>query len=430
MSTFRATLALGISLIALIAVAALYYSAYVSYGRMLEEVEVLRRENADLRSELTRVSQDVLQVSKKVDDSLGAVGSRISSLEGTVLALGTRVSVVEEGVRAISKNYEQIVGSVNTLTAGYSSLVNQYNALQSQYNSLKQLYDQLRERVDNVATQVQVLVKYKVAVESTQVWYYNVAYEEEFKKLLEVSETMDFTKSVASSAGISPADSLEAKAWKLLNYMARNLMYEHDVFARVVTPDGSVDVRMDIIQLPNETMKRWGGDCDDLALFAYSVLRTTAKPGEEVYTLFISGSPSGHALVIGIDRNTRRFYVIDPTASFMNGYSIYMKMCVACTLHYYVRPPDLNPNLKNTLLNDMVAELVYVDEYVYMTSGAWRELKQWPQVYNLPVDQQIAMYLKLYKITPVMFTVASSGEVQYFTSFHGLASWINQKLYS
>lgn len=464
----KTTVALALSLVAMIVASLLYYATYTSYASLVRELEVLREESNSMKSELSRVSQDVLHLSKKIDDSVTSLGLRVSSLEDTVVLLSKRVSGAEESIKTLSESYKQALDSITRLerrlgsladtlesrysdlqqkysslektisavNSRYSDLANQLSTLQqrlgsleNRYNELYQLYNQLREKIDSLYPQIQILLKYRVAIESIQVWYYYLADPEGLKKLLQVSETIDIVNRFA--AGIQ-GGLLEERAWKILSLMSKIFMYQYDVFARVAVLDASVAVRMDIIQLPNETVSRLGGDCEDLALFAYSVLRASAKPGEEIYMLFISASPVGHAVVLAIDKSTRRIYLIDPTTSFMNGYSIYLAMNVlssqGTSQRVYIQPMKMSPDQKLPLLAYSLAELIYFDEYAYMSSGEKREFNQPPQVYNLSADQQISMYLRWFNIAPAGFIVASSKEVLFFTSIQELVNWINQKL--
>lgn len=496
MGSFRVSAALILSLIAIAVLGFLYYDVNTKYTELSSKLSALQGENSAQWSELSRVSQSIYQLFMKLNSAINSTNLRISSLEDRVVLLDERISNAESNISSLSKSYVQVAESIadlfksysalaltqNSLEARYSDLQqkyialeeafnslnqlynglavqqqnlqqmysnlqqrynvleNQYNtlqqkqaALESKYSELHQLYSQLRSEVSNLSQQLQVLVKYKVAVESTQVWYYFLAYEDDFKELLRIAESVDTIYAVASSAGISPGDSLEVKAWKLLNYMAKNLVYEHDTFARVVKADGDIEVRWEIIQLPNETLARWGGDCEDLALFAYSVLKATAKPGEEVYMLILSATPIGHALAIAIDRNAHKFYVIEATAPFMNGYTMYMKMTVESLsqMKYsvYILPTAVEPGYKKALLNYQLARLVYFDEYTYMLNGTIADYND-PRVYDLPVDQQMQLYLRWVGITPAWFTVASSEGIWHFSSLQELVNWVNQRLYS
>jgi len=82
--------------------------------------------------------------------------------------------------------------------------------------------------------------------------------------------------------------------------------------------------------LPNETVELGGGDCEDLALLAYSLLKAYPLPGERVYLVVWWGPSVGHSAVT-VKSPEGIYYILDPAGDYLNSYIALLEMIVENT---------------------------------------------------------------------------------------------------
>jgi len=116
---------------------------------------------------------------------------------------------------------------------------------------------------------------------------------------------------------------------------------------------------LDHLQAPNETLKRGGGDCEDLAILAYALLKQALGEGEELYIIAWTTGYLGHAAVLY--GSGGRYIIIDPAMSYATNstimLSIYFKNATII-----LTPIGLSPSFKEGLLRGGLAEIVYQPE--------------------------------------------------------------------
>ena len=168
----------------------------------------------------------------------------------------------------------------------------------------------------------------------------------------------------------------------------------------------------DVVMLPNETWRNGCGDCEDLALFAYSMLAATSRPGESFFLVEIYWGDAGHVGVIAVDasREEKRYYVVDPAGNYFNGIGVYYRVEIidkrGSHWYYYFSPLKLIYKLKKDLAN--FTETVYYDYFektkhtkpvIYYYSSAFRALHDWIVEYwgAYPLEKIVMVNDKYYK---------------------------------
>ena len=153
----------------------------------------------------------------------------------------------------------------------------------------------------------------------------------------------------------------------IIRYTSVNLFYETDSYSPV--PRGlSVMMWNDWWSPPWLTLKRGGGDCEDLSLLTYWLVRHIYK-GSEPYRLFLVGvynNETGDGHLFLVVKTPRGYYVVDPSGSFVNGYQLMLRIKVLLpngtreTL--LIDPMSVSVPIKDKLLSSHVADLVPVRE--------------------------------------------------------------------
>jgi hypothetical protein len=214
------------------------------------------------------------------------------------------------------------------------------------------------------------------AILEIQPWYFYfgdlLQHFDFIKYLLSEAASQPTVASIAAEFSIEPGEPVLEKAWKVLNYTALKLMYMRDPYVRIPLPGGDVVTWNDVLQLPNETIANGGGDCEDLALVVYAVLKATAGSNEEIYLLMARASPEGHTAVLVLDKTQHEIYIIDPTYDVINGYAVTLQIEVVENGEVTPRnflPSALAPALKEGMIQMLGAKIVYVDLYTYLTTG-------------------------------------------------------------
>lgn len=116
-----------------------------------------------------------------------------------------------------------------------------------------------------------------------------------------------------------------------------------------------------IWKLPNQTVDNEGGDCEDLALLTYAILK---DKGVKVWLLeWLNGTNPGHAGVVA--KYGGSWYVIDPAGEWLNGNTLYLRMDVkdnsGKSWTIWLSMLDLTPYEKYWLIHNDLAKIMWYD---------------------------------------------------------------------
>ena len=328
---------------------------------------------------------------------------------------GAEEEPMDDLYRALSLN-------VSRLEEEVSRVSEELRSMEERLSKLESLVAEIRTRAEAVAEGAGDSVAEAVA--KVQPWYYvftdTEGYSWFIRGILEVAEKQG--SEIASKAGIEPGEPLGERVWKLARYIAINLMYVRDPAIRVPRPDGSIDVWSDSIQLPVETMLRGSGDCEDLALLVYGVLKATSRPSEEIYFVAIEGKPIGHGGVIAIDRDTKTIYLVDPTIPLVNNYAMLAEVKVN-NRAYYIPYMFINPVSKRNI----PFKMVYLDIVEYIKTGK-PSISPYPAEIGADIGDILRYWLELQGITPLKYYVIGATELKSFDSDKEVTEWLLSKL--
>jgi len=101
----------------------------------------------------------------------------------------------------------------------------------------------------------------------------------------------------------------------------------------------------DYWKLANETLVDLGGDCEDLAVLVYSIIKPYIN---NTYLIGWSSNVTGHVAVITYVNRT--WYVVDPAGDWLNGYKLTIRLTLKDRLGrewvWWLLPTHIHPDIK------------------------------------------------------------------------------------
>ncbi|MEM0454088.1 MAG: transglutaminase-like domain-containing protein [Sulfolobales archaeon] len=165
-----------------------------------------------------------------------------------------------------------------------------------------------------------------------------------------LNESVKSLEQVADGLPNLSGKSVEELITDVIMWVSNKTYYQHDLV-----------VLKDYWKLPNETIKEEGGDCEDLAVLGYALLR---KAGfRHVFLVSWNTDTSGHVgVVLFVDGE---WYLVDPGWAYVNDYGLFMRVNLfrdrdnlfTATIH----PSSIHPLIKNSLINKGLARYEWYD---------------------------------------------------------------------
>jgi len=297
----------------------------------------------------------------RADKLLGAVATTIVILAlfaGLVVVLKQQVIPVREQYQSLKSDYERLEAEYLSLIERYSDLEKSRRRLEEKYRELEKEYASLLEEkaiLQRILERYQeAYVMHQLLRESPKVIGSRIRGGEEAQRILRSSpgkEVLEVVSELGLRKDMDPAE----KARRVMEWFAVNMEYVPDAYI-IAVKNQSVTRIPEHFQTPNETLKRGGGDCEDLAILLYSLLKPVLGEGEELYLIGWATENSGHVAVL-YEYNDR-YMILDPSSGYSTNafvaFSIYFKNATIT-----ITPAALGPDLKKGLLKAGLAEIVY-----------------------------------------------------------------------
>jgi predicted nuclease with TOPRIM domain len=405
------------------------------YTRLLEEFNRLKSRYSVLEENYTALHQSF----KELKASYALLEERYERLYKNYTAVMDKYDRLSSEYRELLSSYEELREDYDKLEENYTILRDrfeqvrsEYLALKSDYESLKRDYEELEREHDKLRKDYTALStkhnKLVSSLENVMMWLNlavsNTSRVQEFYTTV-LSTSVDQVKSLVDYAGFS--GSLGRRAFDVFRTLLYWLYYCPDSHVRYVdytssTP--SISVRDDVLLLPNETWARECGDCEDLALFTYALLKATERPGEKLYLIeFYDGWGEGHVGVLAVDTTQGKYYVVDLAGNYFNGLGVYYRATIVAPngtkWYYYFSPIQLTYKDKEALSD--ILEIVYYDyttgeiiePVVYYYADAFTALQDW-----------IVDYWGTFPVSSIV--VINEHSYTVFTSITDAAKWIEE----
>jgi uncharacterized small protein (DUF1192 family) len=259
-----------------------------------------------------------------------------------VLELQNEVERLKSENEMLRKDYES---QINQLKMMYEARINQ---LQDEVNRLNTLNNMLRE---NLTYYMDALSKLSSEYSVTQHELVNL--QNKLKSAVFPAELFTMSqeevnnfliKSINSVINISkelPKPSLEGFLMNVFEYVMNSTYYQYDSIA--IRSENVTEG--DYWKLANETLVDLGGDCEDLAVLVYSIIKPYIN---NTYLIGWSSNVTGHVAVITYVNRT--WYVVDPAGDWLNGYKLTIRLTLKDRLGrervWWLLPTHIHPDIK------------------------------------------------------------------------------------
>ena len=259
-----------------------------------------------------------------------------------VLELQNEVERLKSENEMLRKDYES---QINQLKMMYEARINQ---LQDEVNRLNTLNNMLRE---NLTYYMDALSKLSSEYSVTQHELVNL--QNKLKSAVFPAELFTMSqeevnnfliKSINSVINISkelPKPSLEGFLMNVFEYVMNSTYYQYDSVA--IRSENTT--KSNYWKLANETLIDLGGDCEDLAVLVYSIIKPYIN---NTYLLEWYNDVTGHVAVITYVNGF--WYIIDPAGDWLNGYKLTIRLTLKDRLGrewvWWLLPTHIHPDIK------------------------------------------------------------------------------------
>jgi uncharacterized small protein (DUF1192 family) len=259
-----------------------------------------------------------------------------------VLELQNEVERLKSENEMLRKDYES---QINQLKMMYEARINQ---LQDEVNRLNTLNNMLRE---NLTYYMDALSKLSSEYSVTQHELVNL--QNKLKSAVFPAELFTMSqeeinnfliKSINSVINISkelPKPSLEGFLMNVFEYVMNSTYYQYDSIA--IRSENTT--KSNYWKLANETLVDLGGDCEDLAVLVYSIIKPYIN---NTYLLEWYNDVTGHVAVITYVNGF--WYIIDPAGDWLNGYTLLIRLTLKDRLGreqvWWLLPTHIHPDIK------------------------------------------------------------------------------------
>ena len=354
---------------------------------------------SDLRVKYESLSRTHAQLMSKYE-SLQANHSnlldRYAELKGNYSKLIEEHKALLSKYQSLSSNYESLRTKYGKLSSNYTALKNTFNELQSKLRELSETASKLRawlagnvseltalvnhykEEVSNLSSKnlelMNELSRYRSWLESNITYYEGVVanlsrelsnYEEyvsevnTYVSLTTVNQSVRdafLREALVAASNISASFGNVNLIPNVFKWVLTNTYYQRDPYI----PTYYWGLSDNIWKLPNQTVKEEGGDCEDLALLTYAILK---NKGVKAWLILWYSETSGHAAVLA--KYGGNWYVIDPAGEWLNGNTLYLRMYVEDSSGrswiIWINMLVLEPEQKQWLIHNKFAKIVWYD---------------------------------------------------------------------
>jgi len=340
---------------------------------------------------------------------------KLTSIQKDYNLLSTKYHVLEKSHSSLKSNYTQVIQNYREIEEEYSNLTEEHYVLQQNYTELSKYNGKLRRKLlecNNTANRLQTWLtgnatKCNQLIEQYTAEIINLTKEnkdlsvkiEEYENWLETNSTLykesmanltqrvnNYTRYIEemytivslTSANQTERDEFLAEALasaeqfsanfsstneelliELFKWIQLNTYYQYDPYI----PLYEYGKYPNIWKLPNETIAEKGGDCEDLALLVYSVLK---DKGIQAWLIFWeNGTSGGHVSVLA--KANGKWYIVDPAGEWINANTLTLKMNVkdlnGGEYYIYLHPTKISPDTKKWLLHNEFATVTWIDDH-------------------------------------------------------------------
>jgi len=384
---------------------------------VLSERAVLLAENRRLEEERAKLISQCSGLESAYSELRAeheSLREKCSGLQDSYSRLKSDYDDLYSKYKSLQDSYDELKAKYSELLGKYEELSTSYTALRGEYSSIKDSYTRLRGAVEMVNKWAGILLGSEDKAQF-------------FKGLLKLAA--ESVRGVGDIELQQFSGELSGRAVKIFNFTLHHMYYCYDPYVKYLDVQTMrISASQDILMLPNETWRIKCGDCDDLSLFTYAVLRATQNPGEKFYLIQIWGPRGGHTAVLAVEvtGSGKRFYIIDPAGNYLNSVGIYYKVTMTSkeghTRDYGLDPTGISPEIKRGLLDMGLAEILFYD-YRSRDKSTAPITRIYSDANELLSDWH--NYWESYVGEPVLVVIIGEDTYMEFADPRGAAYWLN-----
>ncbi len=331
----------------------------LSYFTLKSDYAELENYNLKLKDRFLEIKSQYAEL----NSSFSLLTANYSNLKKDFTSLRERYTALNQSYHSLLENYTFVKSDYNRLQSDYQSLKREYDLLVKEREALEKDYEELRSRYENLTTGYESLetgysdIKRNLDLISERI----LLPEDFFPEILNQSLQPEVSQIVVNELGLRSDMDPEFKAKEIMEWVVMNVQYLADDYHQFLN-DSKLDVFRNFASLPNETLARGGGDCEDLAILTYAMLRFVLGGSERVYLIGIAAGERGHIAVLYKAENG--FMIIDPATNYMtNGVVVFSLTVYKGDVPYsvWLTPMGMPPSHKQFLSKNELAEIMYLD---------------------------------------------------------------------
>ena len=346
-----------------------------------------------------------------------ALNSEYMSLYNSYHDLKNRYEELQEEYGKTVSKLKVISEENAKLRENYSKLAESYERLKLQYDDVERRYEDLKEKYDDLMSKYsEISVSFPRIKEGLEEISDRILTpSDRIPDMLRQSNPAMVEDIVHGELKLRAETPPEIKARKILEWIMLNLEYLDDDFHQYLI-GATLESHQDFFSLPNETLVRGGGDCEDLATLVYTMLKAVLKKGEQIYIIQISGGETRH---IGVAYKLKdKLMIIDPAGGYVTNAKVLLEMFMKKELKTYkvwLNPLGIRREWKRFLIKGGFAKLTYMEEV-----EAYRFLE---------ARDAVTLWLNHWRgeiVHPSISMVANDTFVKTFTTTQEFLDWIEK----
>lgn len=297
-----------------------------------------------IHAELDASHKSLLENYSKLADDYWELDRKFSSLSSEYQDL------VKEN-RIIAAENQELRSSYLKLNTSHVELIEAHRELQARYADLEDEYRALNQRFSEIESELETM-SLRVLLSG-----------EVFKLVLSQPIDEKVSRLVRQELGLDPASPPSAKAVRIFEWITLNMQYvmdqRHPYYLR-----GMIDYLDEYLKPANETLAVGGGDCEDLALLTYAMLRPVIGEGEEAYLIVLENPWMRHVAVLYGSGGL--YSIIDPAGSYITDTMAVLEVTMLQIesrelMKFHLVPIKLSPSIKSHFIKMGFMELKYID---------------------------------------------------------------------
>lgn len=348
-------------------------------------------------------------------------------LKANYMDLYGRYGSLKDRYEGLQEDYRKALSRLKVVSEENSKLKENYSRLTDSYEKLKLQLDEIKRRYEELEKKYGDLMS-KCSEMEVSLPRIKGGLKEISDRILTPSDRIPDMLRQASPAmvedvvygelGLRAETPPEAKAKKVLEWIMLNLEYLDDDFHQYLT-DHELRSHQDFLSLPNETLARGGGDCEDLATLTYTMLKAVLGEDEQIYIVYIC---DGTCHVATIYKHGDKIMVLDPAGAYVTDARMLLEMSMNRGLNKYMvwlNPLAIRREGKEFLMEKGFAELVYM-KAPGIVGKAYKFMK---------AEDAVALWLNNWReemVNPSIRMVANDTFVKVFTSTQEFLDWMEK----